>query len=77
MVEVVGRLPVVEYLVAVLDWGKVGGDDVGDGEDSECRARLELWRLLYAGSRLPMRMLVRWLLHSGTGHWWFIHCIET
>jgi hypothetical protein len=48
MVEVVRRLPVVEHLVAVLDGREEGGNDIGEGEQGKCRARLQLWRLVCA-----------------------------
>ena len=40
MVEVVGGFPVVEHLIAVLDGGEEGSDEVGKGEDEECGAWL-------------------------------------
>lgn len=44
MVQVVGGLPVVEDLIAVLDWGKDGSSDVGSEEDAEGSNGLQLWR---------------------------------
>jgi hypothetical protein len=63
MDEVVRGLPVVEYLVAVLDRREEGGDDIDEGEECKCRARLQLWRLLRAEG-FAVVLLASWHLYS-------------
>ena len=41
MAQVVCRLPVIEGLIAVLDWGEQGGNDVCSQEDVEGRDGLD------------------------------------
>jgi hypothetical protein len=55
MAEVVGRFPVVEDFVTVLNGREGGGDEVSKGEDAEGRDDAELGWLL---RRSSIRMLV-------------------
>src|SRR5690242_6841586 len=70
MIEIVRRLPIVEDLVAVLDWCKESSYDVGGREDIEGNYRLELEGGLWS--------LRKW--SRGDGHplswWWRGHCVE-
>ena len=45
MIEVMGRLPVVEYLVAIMDWRVEGGDEASKEDDVKGHHGLEGGRL--------------------------------